>query len=283
MKPCRAAETSATASGKRTRIASRSAVAWASGDPSTWMRFSAAPVSSTAVFSVSVANCSRCDSCTASAWRSANSRRPRMSSSGSPPKGKPNPPSTPKYSTDLLRFPGGLNEQIGHEFAASQQYVAIAVWYDAQTLPGLAAHFYRQALEERNHAMMIVQYLLDSDSRVVIPGVEAPQTDFGDPVAPVALALAQEKRVTEQIVELVKLAREEGELVGEQFLHWFLQEQREEVASMTELLAVVERGRDNLLHVEQYLARSSGGDNPLEAGGPPPGGGAVLGAGSAGP
>jgi bacterioferritin B len=172
-------------------------------------------------------------------------------------------------------FVDSLNEQIGHEFAASQQYIAIAVYYDAETLPQLAAHFYRQALEERNHAMMIVQYLLDADADVVIPGVEAPQTSFSDAVAPVALALEQEKRVTDQIVELVKLAREEGELVGEQFLHWFLQEQREEVASMTELLAVVERGRDNLLHVEEYLARSAGGENPLEAGAPPAAGGAL--------
>jgi bacterioferritin B len=168
-----------------------------------------------------------------------------------------------------------LNEQIGREFAASQQYVAIAVYYDAETLPQLAAHFYRQALEERNHAMMIVQYLLDSDASIVIPGVEAPQTDFTDAVAPVALALAQEKRVTDQIVELVKLAREDGELVGEQFLHWFLQEQREEVASMTDLLAIVERGSDNLLHVEEYLARSSKGESPLEAGAPPAAGGAL--------
>jgi ferritin len=172
-------------------------------------------------------------------------------------------------------FVDALNRQIGHEFAASQQYVAIAVYYDDETLPQLAAHFYRQALEERNHAMMIVQYLLDSSARVVVPGVDAPQTEFSDAVAPVALALDQEKRVTEQIVELVKSAREEGDLVGEQFLHWFLQEQREEVASMTELLAIVERGRHNLLHVEEYLSRSSGGDNPLEAGAPPAAGGAL--------
>ena len=90
-----------------------------------------------------------------------------------------------------------------------------------------------------------------------------------------SLALAQEKRVTQQIVELVKLAREEGELVGEQFLHWFLQEQREEVASMTELLAVVERGKDNLLTVEENLSRAAGGANPLEAGAPPAAGGAL--------
>jgi ferritin len=173
------------------------------------------------------------------------------------------------------RFPEALNEHIAREFAASQQYIAIAVHYDAENLPQLAAHFYRQAVEERNHAMMMVQYLLDADEDVVTPGVDAPQTDFADVVAPVSLALAQEKRVTEQIVELVKLARDEGALVGEQFLHWFLQEQREEVASMTELLAVVERGKDDLLSVEEHLSRAAGEENPLEAGAPPAAGGAL--------
>jgi ferritin len=172
-------------------------------------------------------------------------------------------------------FPEALNEQIGYEFGASQQYIAVAVYYDGLALPELAAHFYRQAVEERNHAMIMVQYLLDADAPVVIPGVEAPTTAFADPVAPVALALEQEKRVTSQIIELVKLARDEGELVGEQFLHWFLQEQREEVSSMTDLLQIIERGRDNLLQVEEYLARSSGEENPLEAGAPPAAGGAL--------
>jgi len=172
----------------------------------------------------------------------------------------------------MARFPEAMNEQIGREFAASQQYVAIAVHYDVETLPGLAAHFYRQAVEERNHAMMMVQYLLDADQQVSIPGIEGPRTSFADAVAPVSLALEQEKRVTD---ELVKLAREEGELVGEQFLHWFLQEQREEVASMTELLAVVERGKVNLLQVEEHVARTSGGENPLEVGAPPAAGGAL--------
>jgi ferritin len=100
-------------------------------------------------------------------------------------------------------FADALNGQIGYEFAASQQYIAIAVHYDAENLPQLAAHFYRQAVEERNHAMIMVQYLLDADATVQTPGVDAPQTDFSDVVAPVALALAQERRVTEQIVELV--------------------------------------------------------------------------------
>jgi ferritin len=173
----------------------------------------------------------------------------------------------------MSQFSDALNGQIAYEFGASQQYVAIAVHYDAQTLPQLAAHFYRQAVEERNHAMMMVQYLLDADEEVVTPAVAAPQTTFPDIVAPVALALEQEKRVTEQIADLVRLAREEGDLVGEQFLHWFLQEQREEVASMSSLLDVVERSRDNALLVEEYLARESGGESPLEAGAPPAAGG----------
>jgi ferritin len=175
----------------------------------------------------------------------------------------------------MSRFAHALNEQVGYEFGASQQYVAIAVWYDGQTLPRLAAHFYRQAVEERNHAMMMVQYLLDADLPVRIPGVEAPQTDFADAAAPVALALDQERRVTEQVARLVRIAREEQDLVGEQFLFWFLQEQREEVSSMSSLLAVVRRAGDNLLLVEEHLAREEGGENPLEAGAPPAAGGAL--------
>lgn len=168
-----------------------------------------------------------------------------------------------------------LNEQIAYEFAASQQYVAIAVHYDAQTLPQLAAHFYRQAVEERNHAMMMVQYLLDAGDEVTIPAVAAPQNRFDDHVAPVALALDQEKRVTAQISQLALTAREEGDLVAEQFMHWFLQEQREEISSMSALLQVMERLRDNIMLVEDYLARESSATSPLEAGAPPAAGGAL--------
>ena len=175
----------------------------------------------------------------------------------------------------MAAFPDGLNEQVGYEFAASQQYVAIAVYYDAETLPRLAAHFYRQAVEERNHAMMIVQYLLDADARIAIPGVAAPQTEFADVVEPVRLALEQEKRVTEQISDLAKLARSEGDLVGEQFLHWFLQEQREEVSSMGALLTVVERSKDNVMLIEDFLAREAVGDAGEDAGAPPAAGGAL--------
>jgi bacterioferritin B len=158
------------------------------------------------------------------------------------------------------RFAEALSGQIAYEFGASQQYIAIAVHYDAETLPRLAAHFYQQALEERNHAMMMVQYLLDAGERVTIPGVDAPKTTFGDTVEPVALALEQEKRVTGQINALAASARDANDYAGEQFMLWFIKEQVEEVSSMNDLLRVVERARDNPLLAEEYLAREATGE-----------------------
>jgi ferritin len=171
------------------------------------------------------------------------------------------------------RFAEALNGQIAYEFAASQQYVAIAVHYDGETLPQLAAHFYRQALEERNHAMMMVQYLLDSDRPVKIPAVAEPKGDFASPAEPVRLALDQEKRVSVQIAALSKLARDEGDYQSEQFMQWFLKEQVEEVSSMSSLLKTIEYAGSNLLQVEDQLARA--GAEPADPIAPHPAGGPV--------
>jgi ferritin len=170
-----------------------------------------------------------------------------------------------------------LNEQIGHEFAASQQYLAIAAYYDDDTLPRLAAFFYQQALEERNHALMMVQYLLDAGVDAPIPGVDAPLNDFDDVVAPVTLALAQERRVSDQINGLAAIAREEGDYTSEQFVQWFIKEQVEEVSSMSDLLKVVERARDNPLLAEEYLVREGlgAGGEGVDPTAPPVAGGAL--------
>src|SRR3954467_8593437 len=95
-------------------------------------------------------------------------------------------------------FADALNEQISNEFAAQQQYVGAAVYYDAETLPRLAAFFYRQAVEERNHAMIMVQYLLDTDERVQIPDIKSQQPRYDDVAGPVRMALEPEKRVNEE-------------------------------------------------------------------------------------
>jgi ferritin len=176
----------------------------------------------------------------------------------------------------MSKFHDAVNEQVGYEFAASQQYIAIATYFDAETLPHLAAHFYRQAVEERNHAMMLVQFLLDADRPVTIHGVTAPRTDFANAAEPVALALDQERRVTEQIANLLRLAREEGDFVGEEAMHWFLKEQREEVSSMSDLLKLVERALEsNILLAEESLARTPVGDQGDDPSAPPAAGGAL--------
>ena len=171
-------------------------------------------------------------------------------------------------------FVDALNDQIGHEFAASQQYVACAVHYDAETLPQLARFFYAQALEERDHAMMMVQYLIDADERVIVPGVTAPQVDFADIVAPVALALEQERRVSEQVSQLAGIARDAGDYASEQFMSWFIKEQVEEVATMNDLLTVVRRSLQDPMRAEEYLAREAG-DAAEPPGAPGAAGGAL--------
>jgi bacterioferritin B len=172
-------------------------------------------------------------------------------------------------------FADALNEQISNEFAASQQYVGAAVYYDAETLPRLAAFFYRQAVEERNHAMIMVQYLLDTDERVRIPDIKSQQTTYEDVAGPVRMALEQEKRVSDEINDLFKLARDTGDFGAEQFLTWFVKEQVEEVSSMTDLLNVVERSKDNPLLVEDFLSREQIGDEGADPSMPPAAGGAL--------
>ena len=170
------------------------------------------------------------------------------------------------------RFVEALNEQVANEFAASHQYVAIAAHYEAQTLPQLARFFYAQAVEERGHAMMMIKYLLDTNSPVRLREVAAPILKFSDHIAPIKMALEQERTVSGQIGELFAVAREEGDYLSEQFVQWFLKEQVEEEATMSEILDVAERVRDLPMTLEEYLAREQpGGDHadpaaPAQAG-----------------
>jgi ferritin len=154
------------------------------------------------------------------------------------------------------RIIDAINEQIGCEFSAMLQYVAIAAHFDTETLPELSAYFSRQAEEEKEHALRFVKYVTDTGGRVRIPTIEAPQASFERAEDAVKLSLDQEKKVTAQINKLVHIAKEESDYTTDNFLQWFVQEQLEEVSSMGDLLAIVHRaGEDNLLRVEEYLAR----------------------------
>jgi len=152
-------------------------------------------------------------------------------------------------------FVEALHEQIANEFGAEQQYIACAVYYESQTLPQLANLFYKQAIEERNHAMMMLGFLLDRGGEMRVPGVAQPVNNFKDFIEPIALALEQEQKVSKQIEDLARVARDERDYASEQFTHWFIKEQVEEVAKMSGLLQVAERERQNPMMLEYFIAR----------------------------
>jgi ferritin len=180
-----------------------------------------------------------------------------------------------KIAPKKSKFHELLQTQVGNEFSASQQYIALAVWFDNEDLPRLASHFYKQALEERNHAMMIVQFLMDNDIPAAVPGIDTPINDFKTPRDLVDLALRQEQQVTDQIVALAKAAREEGDYIGEQFMQWFLKEQVEEVSSMKTLLTIMDRADGNMFYVETFLTRETVGGDSADSGAPTAAGGAL--------
>jgi len=159
-----------------------------------------------------------------------------------------------------------MNEQIGHEFGASLQYVNIAAYFDDAGLPVLTQHFFRQADEEREHAMKFVRYILDAGGRVAIPAIPAPRHEFASAAEAVSLALEWEYTVTKQINALLDRAFGERDYVAHDFLEWFAREQLEEVSSMDTLLKMVRRGGESgLMLVENALAAG----RPLSLGGPP--------------
>jgi ferritin len=148
-----------------------------------------------------------------------------------------------------------INEQIGYEFSASLQYYAIAAHFAAEALPQLSQHFFRQAEEEKGHALRFIKYVIDAGGHVAIPAIDAPKANFETARDAVKLSLDQEVHVTKQINALVDLARKENDHITVNFLQWFLTEQLEEVSSMDNLLKIVDRAGDDLLKADEYLAR----------------------------
>lgn len=148
-----------------------------------------------------------------------------------------------------------INSQIQSEFSASAQYVAIAVYFDEQALPELANFFYRQAEEERMHAMKFIHFLLEVGTKPIIPGLPNIRNEFASASDAVGFALEQEKHVTSQINHLVSIARTEGDHTSDNFLQWYVTEQVEEVNSMTALLQTIQHAGDSLLLVEDYVRR----------------------------
>jgi ferritin len=153
-----------------------------------------------------------------------------------------------------------LNEQVGMEMSASIKYDAIAAHFATEGLPRLAAHFFQQATEERMHAHKFIKYILDTGARVEIPAIPKPPHRFKFAKDAIKLALEGEHEVTNAIHQLMDAATSEKDYSTANFLQWFIGEQVEEVASMDQLLKIVERaGESGLLLVEDFVSKGGGG------------------------
>jgi bacterioferritin B len=151
-----------------------------------------------------------------------------------------------------------INQQIGHELENSNRYVGIAAYFEGECLFGLAKIYFKQADEEREHAMKLVKFLLETGGKVAIPQIPAASSEFATAESAAQSALDSEMRTTEQIYALVELATAEKNFIAVNFLQWFVSEQLEEISSAQTRLAVIKRAGSSVLMVEAYLSHGGG-------------------------
>ncbi len=143
-----------------------------------------------------------------------------------------------------------LNDQVTAEFGAAHKYLSMACVFDRMGLKILCARFIEQYEEELDHAMRIVHYLREVGGTVKLEGVTKPPADFKSVEQIVQAALDSEWDITRKINDLVTLADSEKDYATRSFLKWFVDEQVEEVSSMSDLLTLVKLAGPNILQVE---------------------------------
>ena len=134
-----------------------------------------------------------------------------------------------------------FNRQITREFAAAYQYLAMGAWLDENSLPGMAHWMRLQAEEEWEHAMRFYQFVLDRNGSIVLGAIEAPTTDFAGPLDVFRAALAGEQDVTSHIHDLYALATARQDFASFPLLGWFVNEQVEEEATVSQIIDDLER------------------------------------------
>lgn len=129
-----------------------------------------------------------------------------------------------------------LSEQITLELESSIVYLQLGITLEDRDLPGMASWMRLQSDEERDHAAKFIAHVTDRGSRPQIGPIAAPQ-DVGDSViAAFEASLAHEQKVSESIRELYRLAQAEGDIDVIPLLHWFIEEQIEEEATVSEIV-----------------------------------------------
>lgn len=150
-----------------------------------------------------------------------------------------------------------MNEQMKNEFFSAYLYQAMAGYFEAEDLPGLANWMRIQALEEMTHGEKFFNFLCEVGARTNLLPIDGPKNDYKSPLEVLEYSLEHEKFVTASIGKLMTIAKEEGDHASEIFLQWFVTEQVEEEASFGLLVKKLERiGNDGngLLRLDEEMA-----------------------------
>ncbi len=150
-----------------------------------------------------------------------------------------------------------LNEQIKYEQFSANYYLAMAAYCAAEEFNGFANFFIVQAQEEQFHAMKFFHFINELGGRAVISALDEPKRDYQSLEEVFALTLEHEKFVTKRIYTLMDLATEEREHATISFLKWFIDEQVEEEATMSDILSKVRRlgeKGEGIYHLDNELA-----------------------------
>lgn len=139
------------------------------------------------------------------------------------------------------KLAAAVNDQITMELASSIGYVQLSAYFEAEDLPGMARWMREQAGEERSHADKFMAHLIDRGGRVQIGEIQPPPLEPTTPISAFETALQQERRVSEAIRDLYRLADDAGDLDVIPLLQWFIAEQIEEEASVDEIISQLER------------------------------------------
>lgn len=150
---------------------------------------------------------------------------------------------------------GRLNEQVNNEMYASAVYLGMSCIFDGMGLKALRARFRAQSDEERRHALKIVDYILDVAAVPVLLATPQPPAQYPSVLEALEAALENERVVTQQINELVSLAESDRDYSTRSFLHWFVDEQVEEVSSMTYLVQLARLAGDDRLELDVAVAQ----------------------------
>lgn len=162
--------------------------------------------------------------------------------------------------TDKLE--SAFNAQISLEFEASLVYRQLAIELERMDLPGMAAWLRHQADEEIVHANKFIDHVTDRDNHPLIGGINAPEVSVASALEAFTSALEHERRVSESIRELYRATEAEGDLDSRPLLNWFIEEQIEEEATVSEIVGRLQMIKDDgpgLLRLDAELgARPTG-------------------------